>query len=48
MQITGWTLDQIDAAPSETLDWLLRIDATVTEHRAEVENKKLEQIYGRR
>lgn len=31
VKITGWTLDEIDAAPAETLDWLLEC------HRVEVE-----------
>lgn len=31
VKITGWTLDQIDAAPAESLDWILEM------HRLEVE-----------
>jgi hypothetical protein len=28
VRLTGWTLDQIDEAPAQTLDWLLAIERT--------------------
>ena len=36
VKLTGWTPDQIDQAPAELIDWLLEIDITIEEVRAEV------------
>ncbi len=30
VKLTGWTLEQIDAAPAELCDWLLAIDREAT------------------
>lgn len=46
MRLTGWTLDQIDAAPAVTLDWLLACDraaAMATQRRADAEMAQVRQ-----
>lgn len=44
VMLTGWTLDEVDAADAARCDWLLLIDAEVREHRAEVEATRLEAM----
>lgn len=46
IKITGWTLEQIDDAPADVLDWLLQIDAAFEDRRAEVRALEREQMLG--
>ena len=39
MKLTGWTVDQIDATTSDTLDWLLAIDRTVRKAEYDAERE---------
>jgi hypothetical protein len=46
VRLTGWTLDQIDAAPAMTLDWMLACDraaATAAQRRADADTANLER-----
>ena len=35
VKLTGWSLAEIDEAPAQTLDWLLKIDQVYSQVEAE-------------
>lgn len=48
IKLTGWSLEQIDDAPTNLCDWLLRIDLVFEEVAAERRRHEREQMMGGR
>ncbi len=46
IKLTGWTLEQIEDAPTNLCDWLLQIDVVFEEVKREREAKEREQLMG--
>jgi hypothetical protein len=46
VKITGWTLAEIDAAPADLCDWLIRLYSIEEAAAVERENARLNSMWG--